>query len=196
MRRLLIAGSWILGAVLIATVFAAVRMNAFLHTPVAANEEGAVFEIESGASFRSVSDELAARSIIGHPVMFRAYARWVGRASEIQAGDYIWKGPVTLAAISNGPWIGGMFHIAPQADNNDGQLDLLIVGPVSRLRITSLVPKLVRGSHMAEAEITHVGVKKLSIEASTAMPSHLDGEVGEPGTRFDVDILPGALELL
>ncbi len=114
----------------------------------------------------------------------------------ISAGGLNWSGPVTLVNVSNGAWIGGMFHIAPQADNNDGQLDLLIVDPVSRLRITSLVPKLVRGSHMAEAEITHIGVKKLSIEASTAMPSHLDGEVGEPGTRFDVDILPGALELL
>ena len=88
MRRLLIAGSWILGALLIATVFAAVRTNAFLHAPVAVNEEGAVFEIESGASFRSVSDELAAQSIISHPVIFRAYARWVGQASEVQAGDY------------------------------------------------------------------------------------------------------------
>ena len=114
----------------------------------------------------------------------------------ISAADLNWSGPVTLVNVSNGAWLGGMFHIAPQADNNDGQLDLLIVDPVSRLRITSLVPKLVRGSHMAEAEITHIGVKKLSIEASTAMPSHLDGEVGEPGTRFDVDILPGALELL
>ena len=114
----------------------------------------------------------------------------------ISAGSLNWSGPVTLVNVSNGAWLGGMFHIAPQADNNDGQLNLLIVDPVSRLRITSLVPKLVRGSHMAEAEITHVAVRKLSIEASTAMPSHLDGEVGEPGTRFNVDILPGALELL
>jgi diacylglycerol kinase (ATP) len=114
----------------------------------------------------------------------------------ITAGDFNWNGPVTLVNVSNGAWIGGMFHIAPQAKNNDGQLNLLIVDPVSRLRITSLVPKLVRGSHMGEAEITHVGVNKLSIEASAPMPSHLDGEVGEPGTQFDVEILPGALELL
>lgn len=88
MRRLLIIGSWILAALLVAAVFAVVRMNAFLHTPVAVSEEGAAFEIESGASFRSVSDELAAQTIISHPVMFRAYARWLGQASEIQAGDY------------------------------------------------------------------------------------------------------------
>jgi len=114
----------------------------------------------------------------------------------IAAGEFNWSGPVTLVNVSSGAWIGGMFHIVPQARNNDGQLDLLIVDPVSRMRITSLIPKLVRGSHMQEAEISHVSVNKLSIEASSPMPSHLDGEVGEPGTLFDVEILPGALELL
>jgi diacylglycerol kinase (ATP) len=114
----------------------------------------------------------------------------------ISASDLDWSGPVTLVNVSNGAWIGGMFHIAPQALNNDGQLEMIIVDPVSRVRITSLIPKLVRGTHMQEAEITHVSVRKLLIEASAIMPSHLDGEVGEPGTRFDIDVLPDALELL
>ena len=88
MRRLLIAGSWVLGAVLLATIFAAVRMNTFLHAPVTVGESGFEFDIVPGASFRSVSNELAAQDIISHPGMFRAYARWVGQANEIQAGDY------------------------------------------------------------------------------------------------------------
>jgi len=88
LRRLLIAGSWILGVVLLATAFAAVRMNAFLNAPVTVSEIGTEFEIESGASFRSVSNALAARNIIGSPTIFRAYARWAGQANSIQAGDY------------------------------------------------------------------------------------------------------------
>jgi len=104
---------------------------------------------------------------------------------------------VTISASdSNGAWLGGMFHIAPEAVNNDGQLEMIIVDPVTRLRISSLIPKLVRGSHMQEAEITHASVRKLSIVAAETMPSHLDGEVGEPGKRFDIDILPDELELL
>jgi len=114
----------------------------------------------------------------------------------ISAGEFNWSGPVTLVNVSNGAWLGGMFHIAPEALNNDGQLEMIIVDPVSRLRISSLIPKLVRGSHMQEAEITHASVRKLSIETAVTMPSHLDGEVGEPGKRFDIDILPDALELL
>ena len=103
---------------------------------------------------------------------------------------------IPLVNVSNGAWIGGMFHIVPQALNNDGQLEMIIVDPVTRLRITSLIPKLVRGTHMQESEITHASVRDLTIEASEIMPSHLDGEVGEPGTKFDIDILTDALELL
>jgi diacylglycerol kinase (ATP) len=114
----------------------------------------------------------------------------------ISASDINWSGPVTLVNVSNGAWLGGMFHIAPEALNNDGQLDMIIVDPVTRLRISSLIPKLVRGTHIQEAEITHASVRKLSIVAAETMPSHLDGEVGEPGKRFDIDILPDALELL
>ncbi|NIA26970.1 MAG: endolytic transglycosylase MltG [Desulfobulbaceae bacterium] len=88
MRRLLIIGSWMLGAVLLATVFAVVRMNQFLDEPVNVAEGGTEFEIVPGASFRLVSNQLADQEIISHAGMFRAYARWVGQANEIQAGDY------------------------------------------------------------------------------------------------------------
>jgi len=114
----------------------------------------------------------------------------------ISADDFAWSGAVTLANISNGPWIGGMFHIAPMAANDDGVLELLIAAPVSRTRICALLPKLIRGTHLGAPEITHRGVRRISIEASAPIPSHLDGEVGEPGTRFEIEILPDALEMI
>ena len=114
----------------------------------------------------------------------------------ITAGDYSWQGPVTLAAITNGPWVGGMFHIAPMARNNDGRLDLLIADPVSRLRICALLPRLMRGRHVDQAEISHATVSSLSIAASAPVPSHLDGEVQAPATRFEIELLPRALEII
>lgn len=115
---------------------------------------------------------------------------------DITTDELQWHGPLTLANISNGPFIGGMFHIAPMAKNSDGQLELLIAGPVSRLRIMSLLPKLIRGQHMDEEEISHASVRHVSIEATTLMPSHLDGEVGALAKSFELEILPGALDLL
>jgi diacylglycerol kinase (ATP) len=115
---------------------------------------------------------------------------------QISADDYSWDGPITLAAISNGPWVGGMFHIAPMASNADNIMDLLIVKPVTRRRILTLLPKLMSGEHMQEPEIVHQTVTTLSIKAEQPIPSHLDGEVQSLQTDFKLAVLPGALDLL
>ena len=107
-----------------------------------------------------------------------------------------WQGPVTLANVSNGPWIGGMFHIAPMADNTDGQLELLIADPISRIRLLSLLPKLVRGRHMNEQEICHASVRSVRISSMAPVPSHLDGEVQPLHSEFEIEVLPAALTLL
>ena len=114
----------------------------------------------------------------------------------IEADDFAWDGPLTLANVSNGPWVGGMFHIAPMADHADGKLDLVIAAPVSFAEIVGLLPKLMRGQHMADARITHAPVRQLRITASAPVPSHLDGEVQELATDFAIEIMPGALRLI
>lgn len=114
----------------------------------------------------------------------------------ITSDNLQWRGPVTLASISNGPWVGGMFHIAPMAKNDDGLLELVIAEPVSRLRILGLLPKLACGAHMIEPEITHASLRRLTIRSPEALPSHLDGEVQPPATRFDIEVLRDALTLL
>ncbi len=106
------------------------------------------------------------------------------------------SGPVTLATVCNGPWEGGMFHIAPMADNADGKMNLLIANPVSRIRILALLPLLMRGKHMHEPEIIHHEVSKLTVTSAAAIESHLDGEVQPLQDRFDIEVLPAALDLL
>jgi len=129
--------------------------------------------------------------------IFRCMVDGIATPTLTIAADGIqWNGPLTLASISNGPWIGGMFHIAPMAVNDDGMLELLIAGPVSRLRICALLPKLVRGAHLGQPEITHASVHRLKIEASAPVPSHLDGEVQELAAHFDIETLPATLDLL
>ena len=114
----------------------------------------------------------------------------------VKAGKTIWDGPITLANIANGPWIGGMFHIAPEARNDDGLFDLLVVAPVSRSRIVALLPKLVKGTHMPEKEIVHEPVTEVLVECSEPVASHLDGEVQPLQDRFEIELIPGALHLL
>lgn len=106
------------------------------------------------------------------------------------------EGPVTLANIANGSWVGGMFHIAPMADNTDGAFDLVIAAPVSRLRILSLLPRLMSGRHIDEPEVSCERVTRVAVECDEAIPSHLDGELQPLQRRFEIDLLAGALRLI
>lgn len=108
-------------------------------------------------------------------------------------GEY--TGNVTLANISNGAWVGGMFYIAPNAENDDGALDLVYAEPVTRTRVLSLLPKLIRGTHIDEPDVYSHRIESFELSADAPVPSHLDGEVQPLQSEFRIGILKGALSL-
>jgi len=118
-------------------------------------------------------------------------------ALSIRADDELfWQDPATLASVCNGAWVGGMFHIAPMARNADAKLDLLIAAPVSRRRILSLLPKLIRGQHVTETEIRHRPVSTVTITSDSEVESHLDGELQPLQKRFEISVCEAALDLI
>ena len=123
---------------------------------------GRFFANGAGIGFDAKVTQIARsyRAPIGDLVYLLAIFRGMaaGIASprlRITAGTTVWDGPLTLANIANGPWVGGMFHIAPMANNSDGRFDLMIAAPVSRLRILALLPTLMSGKHVDKKEISH-----------------------------------------
>ena len=114
----------------------------------------------------------------------------------IDYGAESYTGRLTLANISNGDWIGGMFQIAPMARNDDGELDLVYAMPVSNWRIMKLLPKLLQGKHMDQPEVVHAAIKRCEIVATAPVPSHLDGEVQPMYSEFSIQILESRLHLL
>jgi len=68
---------------------------------------------------------------------------------EIDVDDASWhRGPVLIAAIANGQYLGGGMHIAPRAELADGLLDVVCVGDLSRARFLRLFPKVYKGAHL------------------------------------------------
>ncbi len=106
------------------------------------------------------------------------------------------NGPLTLASLSNGPWVGSMFHIAPMARNDDGALDLVYARAVTRAGILRLLPKILRGRHIDEPEVSWSPAKHCEIIAAAPVPSHLDGEIQPLQTDFRIEVLASALHLL
>lgn len=115
---------------------------------------------------------------------------------EMVFGDARYNGSITLANISNGPWVGGMFHIAPMARIDDGQLDLVVAKPMTRRRVLLLLPRLIKGTHCSLPDIITHRVRHFSLSADAPVPSHLDGESQPLQTEFKIDILDQALSLV
>ncbi|MCP4301689.1 MAG: endolytic transglycosylase MltG [Gammaproteobacteria bacterium] len=75
------------------------QVNRFMTTAVSVPEEGVEFEIPSGSSFASVTRQLVDDGVIESDRWFRAYARWSGKASAVQAGDYLIESGATPASM-------------------------------------------------------------------------------------------------
>jgi diacylglycerol kinase (ATP) len=110
-------------------------------------------------------------------------------------GQY--EGPMYLMSVCNSPRTGGIFKMAPHARMDDGLLDYVFAPEIPKATVVSLVPRLVRGSHIHHPKITTGRSAWLKVESRPGTPIHADGEVmGESFTSMVYDILPGKITLL
>ena len=114
----------------------------------------------------------------------------------IDYGNESYAGPLVLASISNGDWVGGMFNIAPMARNDDGELDLVFAKPVGSLRMMNLLPRLLQGTHLDQPEIVHKPVKRCEIVSTAPVPSQLDGELQPMYSEFSIRVIENGLRLI
>lgn len=101
---------------------------------------------------------------------------------------------ILLVAIANGAYYGGGMRIAPDAQPDDGLLDLCIVGNVSRLTAIRQLPNLYRGTHTHHPQVSMQVGREIVVEGDAATRVHLDGEpFGSLPLRFSIHA--GALEV-
>jgi YegS/Rv2252/BmrU family lipid kinase len=101
-----------------------------------------------------------------------------------------------MTAVMNGTTFGGSFRVCPDARPDDGLLDLLLVGPVSRREILQLAPKILRGAHAGDPRLRMVRARRLRIESPEPVLVEADGEIAiHDGRRLEIDLLPGALRV-
>ena len=97
--------------------------------------------------------------------------------------------------VANSKAYGGGMFVAPDAELDDGLLDLVTTGEVSKRRFLVNLPKVFKGTHLAEAEVSVERGAKVSIEADRPFEVFADGDhlTDLPAT---VQVLPEALELI
>lgn len=83
--------------------------------------------------------------------------------------------PGTLVAIGNTSSYGGGMPICPTALPDDGQLDVVQVAPIGRLRLLRLFPLLLRGRHLSRPEVRHRRAHTVTV-AAPGLVVYADGE--------------------
>lgn len=87
-------------------------------------------------------------------------------------------GRQSLICIANGRWYGGGFNPVPEAEPDDGLLDVLIVKGVSRLTVANVIGKYKAGKHAELGDIIrHRRCKSITIHCDKPAEINLDGEL-------------------
>lgn len=95
---------------------------------------------------------------------------------------------VLFVAIANGAYYGGGMRIAPDAEPDDGVLDLCVVGNISRLTAIREMRNLYRGTHVRNRAVSmHTVARSLTVEGDAETRVHLDGE---PFGGLPLEVVP------
>jgi diacylglycerol kinase (ATP) len=90
-------------------------------------------------------------------------------------------------------WAGGM-KILPMAEPDDGELDVLVWGDISKTDLVLTLPKLYRGTHIKHRKASISRAREVTVEPEQPLPIELDGEL--PGmTPATFTLRPKALRL-
>jgi len=104
--------------------------------------------------------------------------------------------PAVMICVGNGPREGGGFFCTPNAQPDDGLLDLCIVREISRVAMLGLIPHFTRGTHVNLEPVTMARAQRVTISSPDDLVAHMDGEVlCTNAHRITCEILPGQLQV-
>lgn len=98
-------------------------------------------------------------------------------------------------SVANNSTFGGGMRIAPEAELDDGLLDVITVGEVGKLRFVANLRKVFNGTHIDDEQVSMFRAARVEISASRPFPVYADGE-HLTELPVSVRVLPRALSVL
>ena len=103
------------------------------------------------------------------------------------------EGRQTMICICNGRWYGGSFNPVPEAEPDDGLLDVLIVEKVNLLQVAGVIGKYQKGHYADYPQlIRHVRCRTVRIECERENVVNVDGEAIRT-TDAQIELIPQAI---
>jgi len=131
------------------------------------------------------------RTITGYSALVAHRNMWI----RLYVGDKFENFHGCYVVVANGQYFAGGMQIAPHARLDDGLLNLVTVGDVSKSELLRIVPTVYDGSHLGHPEIRERKVTVIKIESDERLLVEADGEIlGESPVSFSV--MPSALTVV
>ncbi len=103
--------------------------------------------------------------------------------------------PSALLSFSNSRYTGGTMMMAPTADVADGQIDVIRVGKLGRVRFLNAFPRIFAGKHVGMRDIEATRAKTVRFERAHTQAVMVDGEIMQLCLER-IEMLPGALKVI
>lgn len=91
---------------------------------------------------------------------------------------------------------GGGFMFAPDADSNDGMLDLCVIAGTNRLKVIPVLLASLFGRHTGMKGVHHYRCREAHIHMETPLWIHTDGETFEPQTDLTLTCMERRLRII
>jgi diacylglycerol kinase (ATP) len=96
--------------------------------------------------------------------------------------------------FNNSKFTGGTMLIAPQADPTDGLIEFVRWGPIGRIGLLSMLPRLYDGTHIQHPLASRRAIRRVEFDTQVPVDVMIDGEIATLECR-SLDILPGAVDI-
>jgi YegS/Rv2252/BmrU family lipid kinase len=162
---------------------------------------GRFFLCIASAGFDSDANRIAneTRLIRGNLVYawaaLRALAAWKPARFTVRVGAERFRFTGYTVAVANSKAYGGGMYVAPDAELDDGEFDVVLVGEVGKLRFLRNLPKVFKGTHVENEEVRVFRCRQLELSASRPFAVYADGE-HLTDLPVSLRVLPAALGVI
>jgi len=163
--------------------------------------DGRFFVNAAGFGFDAeVVKELRKSSVPGRmaymATVLKHITRYKPSACRIKVNGVEEEQDVFMLTVANGSHYGGQFHIAPRAQVEDGQLDIILVKNASILRRLSILPHFIKGTHLDKPEVMFFRATQFEVTTNDSVTLQIEGELYESkSNRIEFTLLPKRLKI-
>jgi YegS/Rv2252/BmrU family lipid kinase len=125
----------------------------------------------------------------------RTLASWKPARFTIAIGDERTRVEGYSVVVANNKAYGGGMFVAPDAELDDGEFDVVTIAKVGKLRYLGNLPKVFKGTHVRIPQVNVTRAARLTVSASRPFAVYADGE-HITDLPADLRVIPSALRVL